>query len=173
MATIQEIEKQAQSFANAREALSTTLAALHDETRATGRKYIARIRNQVATAKERRANLHASIDESAALFVKPRTRVFHGVKCGFTKGKGKVEFDDEPAVIARIRKLLPEDQAELLIKTEESVAKAAVKDLSEEDLKRLGIRVESTGDVVVISDEAGAVDKLVDALLKEYAETKE
>jgi predicted ATPase len=173
MATLQEIEKQAQGYANAREILAATLAALDDETRALRRKYLASIRNQVAKAKEKKAELYASIDGSAALFVKPRTHVFHGVKCGFGKGKGKVEFDDEDAVIARIRKLLPEDQAELLISTKESVSKTAVCDLSGEDLKRLGIRVEGTGDVIVIKDAAGDVDKLVEALLKDDAEASE
>lgn len=171
MATIQEIETKAQSYSTAREALAGVLAALEDETRALRKKYLTRIRGLVATAKERRAELHTLIAESAGLFERPRTRILHGVKCGFSKGKGKVEFDDEQAVIARIRKLLPEDQAELLIKVEESVAKSAVSDLSDEDLKRLGIRVESAGDVVVIKDAAGDVDKLVEALLKDEEAT--
>lgn len=170
MATLNEIEVKAQSYGTAREALAGVLAALDDETRALRKKYLARIRSLVATAKERRADLHTLIAESPALFAKPRTRILHGVKCGFGKGKGKVEFDDEDAVIARIRKLLPEDQVELLISTKENVSKSAVCDLSVEDLKRLGIRVEGTGDVVVIKDAAGDVDKLVEALLKDDAE---
>lgn len=172
MATIQEIEVKAQGYGAAREALAGVLAALDDETRALRKKYLARIRTLVATAKARRAELHDLIAESPALFVKPRTKILHGVRCGFGKGKGKVEFDDEDAVIARIRKLLPEEQAELLISVKESVSKSAVCDLSGDDLKRLGIRVEGTGDVVVIKDAAGEVDKLVEALLKDDAEAE-
>ena len=172
MATMNEIEVKAQAYGAAREALAGVLAALDDETRALRKKYLARIRNLVAKAKEHRAELHALIAESPVLFVKPRTKILHGVKCGFRKGKGKVEFDDEDAVIARIRKLLPEEQAELLISVKESVSKTAVCDLSVEDLKRLGIRVEGTVDVVEIKDAAGEVDKLVEALLKDEAEVE-
>ncbi len=170
MNPMQEIELKAQSYSTAREALAGVLAALDDETRALRKKYLARIRTLVVLAKARRADLHVLIAARPELFTKPRTRILHGVKCGFGKGKGKVEFDDEDAVIARIRKLLPEEQAELLISVKENVSKTAVCDLSVDDLKRLGIRVEGTGDVVVIKDAAGDVDKLVEALLKDDAE---
>ena len=51
MATMQEIETKAQSFAVAREALAGVLAALEDETRDVHKKYLPRIRKLVATAK--------------------------------------------------------------------------------------------------------------------------
>lgn len=170
MATLNEIEMKAQTYAASREALAGTLMALEDETRALKRKYLARIRKLVETAKAQRADLAAAIDASPALFVKPRTQILHGVKCGFAKAKGRIEWDNEEAVVARIRKLLPADQAELLIRVKESVHKPAVYDLAASDLKRLGIRVEGDGDEVVIKDAAGEVDKLVEALLKDETE---
>jgi len=172
MATLQYIEKQAQVYTAAREDLAAVLAALDDETRALRRKYLKSIRELVATAKKHRADLMFSVTESPELFVKPKTRVLHGVKCGYVLAKASVEFDDEDAVIKRIREMLPKGQAELLIRTKENVHKQAVYDLIEEDLKRLGIRVKSAGNVPFVSDASAEVDKLVEALLKDEDEVE-
>ena len=83
------------------------------------------------------------------------------------KKRGKVVIDDESAVIARIRKLLPEEQAELLIRVRESVDRNAVCDLSAADLKRLGIRIADDEEVVIIKSVSSSLDRLVDALLKD------
>lgn len=167
MATLNEIETKARSYSVAREALAGVLMALKDEQRAVNRKYMPRIKKLIEAGNEHRADLAAAIEASPELFVKPRSVIFHGIKCGFMKSKGRIEWDDEAAVIARIRKLLPEAQAELLIRVKEAVHKSAVYDLTAADLKRLGIRVEDDGDAVLIKEVAGDLEKLLDAFLKE------
>lgn len=173
MTTMQEIDRLAQDYAAAREALAGTKMALDEEAAAIKRKYIGRIRKLVETGKERGAALSAAIAASPELFIKPRTVILHGVRLGIMKQRGEIGWDDEQKVIKRIREQLPADQAELLIRVKESVAKAAVYDLTAADLKRLGIRVEGASDVVTIKDAAGDLDKWLDAMLAEEPEEVE
>lgn len=170
MTPMQDIDSKAAEYSAAREALAGAVAVLKEERAALNRKYLPRIRRLVESAKERRAQLSALVEANPGLFERPRTVILHGVKLGYQKAKGRIEWDDEAAVIARIRKLLPRDQAELLIRVRESVHKPGVYDLSAADLKRLGITIEGDGDELVIRDTAGEVDKLVEALLREEPE---
>lgn len=170
MATFNEIDTLALGYSTTVEALAGTRGAYEEEAQALRKKYLPRLRKLAETAKERRAALSAAIGDSPALFVKPRTVIFHGLKLGYQKSKGTIEWDSEAAVIARIRKLLPEDQAELLIRVKESVHKPGVYDLTAGDLKRLGIRIEGDGDEVVIKAALGDLDKWLEALLADEGE---
>ena len=169
MSTLKEIEGKTLKYADARSALAASLAALEDELRQVKRKYLAGIKRQVATAKEARERLHEAVAESPELFVKPRTVTVHGIKVGFQKGKGEIEFDDVDQVVKLIRKHHP-DQFDVLVKTSHKPIKKALANLPAADLKKLGIQVAETGDEVVIKDAAGEVDKLVEALLAEEIE---
>lgn len=170
MATLKELEPLAAKYGTARGELAVLVGALQDEVRGVQRTYLARIKRLVAAAKEAREQLAIEIDKSKELFEKPRTRTLHGVKIGYAKGKGRIVWDDEEKVIARIRAQLPKDQVELLIRETEAVHKPSVYDLVASDLKRLGIRIEGDGDEIVIKDATGEVDKLVEALLAEEPE---
>lgn len=169
MATLKEIESLTKTYADRRGALAGTVGGLNDELEQVKRKYLARIRREVAAAKDAEANLRSAIEGSPELFTKPRTVTVHGVKVGFQKGKGKVVFEDADQVLKLIKKHLG-DQAELLIVTEEKPNKDAIAQLPAADVKRIACSVVGTGDQVVIKDAAGEVDKLVAALLKEDAE---
>lgn len=166
MSDIETIETEALTYANAMNALATEVNALQIAIDDAKRRRLPAIKRLVERAAHSKGRLYKAIAESRALFERPRTQVLHGVKVGYTKAKGKVEIDDEAAVIKRIRRLLPEDQAELLIRTEEHVHKPAVYDLSVDDLKRLGIEVTGSGDQVVIKLLDSDIEKIVDALLK-------
>jgi arsenate reductase-like glutaredoxin family protein len=170
MATMQEIERLTADYAAAYEALAAAVMEHEEAKRELARRALPRIRKLVIAEKERRAALGAAIEASPELFTRPRTVTLHGVRVGYMKAKGRIVWDDEAAVIARIRKLLPEAQAELLIRVKESVHKPAVYDLTAGDLKRLGIQIEGDGDEVLIRSAAGEVDKLIEALLKEAPE---
>lgn len=117
-----------------------------------------------STAAAERA-LREAVAAAPNLFERPRTRVFHGVKCGFRKGRGRVVIEDEEKTIARIRDLLPADQATLLIRVRESVNRNAVADLSVGDCKRLGIVIVQDDDEVVVSPADTDIDRLVTTLL--------
>lgn len=163
--TLDDIEQLAERYAEDRGAVADQVMALQAAIDQAKRAALPAIRQAVCRASESRDRLQAAIEEGKGLFRRPRTRVFSGIRVGLQKSKGKVQFDDEEKVIARIRAQLPKDQAELLIRTKESVHKPGVYDLTAGDLKRLGIRVTDDCDQVVVKPTDDDVDKLVDALL--------
>jgi hypothetical protein len=166
MTSLSEIEKLTKRFSEGRESLSANVRALEDEINAIKKRHLPGIKKLVAVVLERHQWLKDALDESRALFVKPRTMVFHGVKIGFQKAKGKISWADDDQVVKLIKKHFP-DQADVLIKTVEKPVKDALQQLTAADLKRIGVTVEETGDVVVIKGTDSEIDKFVDALLKE------
>lgn len=172
MATMQEIEVQTKRFSEARTDLATYVAALEDEKRNLVRKYLAGIKRRVAAAKVEREALHVMIAESPELFEKPRSQAFHGVRVGYRKGNGKIEFDDAGRVIELIRKHF-KSEFETLVKVTYKPDKEALEKLDAADLKKLGITVADTGDVVFIKEAASDVDRLVKALLEDESEEGE
>lgn len=169
MATMAQIEDAAKRYAAARGILAEICGAFNLDLVQAKAKYVGKLKRAVAVAKEREAELAGMLEESGELFVRPKTVVFHGVKVGFQKAKGKLEFDDPDQVLKLIRKHFPE-QADVLINTKETPAKEALAQLSAAELKRLGITVVDSGDQVVIKDTTSEVDKMVEALLKDEAE---
>ena len=172
MTSLTEIELSTKSYADAREELTKVVNRVNQLQEKIHARYLRDIKRLLAKAAERQVKLAALIEGSPTLFTKPRTLIVHGIKIGFRKGKGGIEWDDDAQVVKLIKKLFPE-QADLLIHTEETPVKNALSELPAADLKRLGITVEDTGDVVVIKPVDSAVDKIVKALLKNATEEKE
>ena len=170
MATLGDIERLTREFADARERLSVTVRTLEYKIEALKRQYLPGIKKQVGLAQEKKADLAAVIGDNPDLFVKPRTIVISGIKVGFEKGKGSLDWESSEVVVKLIRKHFP-GEADILIKTKETPRKKALSSLSVGDLKRIGVTVEETGDVVVIRPTDSEVDKLVDALLRDSDET--
>lgn len=172
MSDLDTISKRAESFAAARALLAERVTALNDGMTELRRQHIAGIRRALNKAAEAEAELRELVQANQAAFAKPRTRVFSGVKVGFVKGKGVLNIPDAAAVIARIKKHLP-DQADILINTTEKPVKDALAQLDGADLKKLGVTITDAGDQVVIKPVDSEVDKMVDALLKDAAGTGE
>lgn len=164
-ATLQDIESACRAARAARDILTERAHALQDEIAALQRRKLPGIRSAVAAVAEEDAALMALLQSAPGLFVKPRSVVLSGLQVGYTKGKGTIDFGDVAQTIKLIRKHLP-DQADALIKVKETPIKAAIKNLPGGDLKKIGVTVQATGDVVFISDATDSVDKLVAALLK-------
>jgi hypothetical protein len=165
LATMAAIESLAAKYSERRARIYERIMELELEIERLKRSALPAIKADVGHAIAARDELRTAIEGSAELFVRPRTRVFSGIRVGFGTTGSKVEFDDEAEVIKRIRERLPANQAELLIRRRESVHKPAVYDLEDADLRRLGIRVTGGDDTVVIKPQDGDVAKLVDALL--------
>lgn len=169
MSTLNEIESRAKLYADARENLAGIVANLNAGIEALKRQAMPDIKRAIARAATHHDSLRALIEACPELFAKPRSRTLHGIKLGFQKGKGKIEFDDPDQVVRLIKKYFP-DQADVLIVTAEKPAKDALNQLTAAELKKLGINVVEGGDAVFIKPADSAVDKLVDALLKEATE---
>lgn len=159
------IEALAEGYAQRRHALADLLNQIDAEQRAIITRRLRDVRLALADAAAAEDALRNAIEAAPELFEKPRTRVLHGVKVGYQKGKGKVEIPDEAKTIRYIREKLPTDQAELMIRVTEKVERRAVMDLTAADLKRLGIRIIESGDQIVIKPVDSQVDKLIKALL--------
>ena len=171
MNQLTDIEKRAKAFADARLETAGIVTVLNTAIEELKRYNLPALKRSIAKVAERHENLKAIIDANPQFFVRPKTLVFHGVKLGFAKGKGGIQFDDSEQVVKLIRKHLPE-QADVLIITKETPAKDALAQLTAAELKKIGCTVVNTGEQVVIKPADSAVDKLVDALIKGATETE-
>lgn len=171
MATLAEIEKATKLYADHRELLALRVEDLHTGIEELKRTALPGIKQAAADAANANAALKSLIDDSRALFVKPRSLIISNIRVGLQKGKGGIDYDDEVTVIRLIRKHLPPEQHELLIKTIEKIIKKAVAELDVSTLKKIGITVQGTGDMVLIKPVDSDVDKIVNAMLKETGDT--
>lgn len=166
--TLSSIEYECRLYAQAREALASEVTALNDELEKLKRAKMARIKALVARAAERHAGLKATIEDAPGLFVKPRTVQFHGIKVGYQKGRGGLAIHDEELTLKKINSVL--DCPENYIRTVEKPNKEALEQLPAADLKKLGIEIINATDEIVIKPTDSAVDKIVNALLKDATE---
>jgi hypothetical protein len=160
-----EIDQAAKALRQARDTLSERAGTLHDEMEAAKRKAMRGLRASVAATAQAQAELLAAIAAAPEHFTKPRSVVLHGIKLGFAKGKGRIDWEDDEQVVRLVRKHLPE-QFDVLVKTTETPVKAALNSLSVAELKKIGVTAEDSGDVAFAKDTTAEVDKLVKALLK-------
>lgn len=169
MSSMQEIEKLSSTFAARREALAGAMLAFQEDQSAVQRKHFGRLRRLAIGMKLAEAELKAAIGEAPELFARPRTVIFHGIRVGLAKGRGKIEWDDDARVVKLIRRHCA-DQVELLIKVTEKPLKEGLAQLSVEELKKLGVTVESTGDVVFVKPVDSEIDKALKALIQKLLE---
>lgn len=162
--TLDDVLKHARAYARARETLQTIVDQIHDEQRRAVRHHRRRLADAVARTSAARDVLSAAVDGNHGLFEKPRTQTADGITFGLRKQPGAVTMADEAKVVARIRKHLPEREADL-VQVKETVVKAAVKKLSARDLARIGVSLGAAEDEVVIKAATDDLDKLVAALM--------
>lgn len=167
MTTLANLEMLCVLYAHEREQLRMRVAGLQAAINILKDDALPSIRTAVGEARAAREMLQSALGESAGLFDKPKTRIFSGIKIGYRKDPGVIEIPDEAKTIALIRASVPKAQADLLIRTRESVDKKACGDLTVDDIKRLGMRVSKDNDVPVLKPVDGEVDKLVAALLND------
>lgn len=162
--TMKEIEDLTKDFADKRaalahemETLEGAIARLKDSRRAAIRELV----GDLATSHSR---LELAVEDSPALFKRPKTHILHGIKVGFRKEPGKVSFENAGQVVKLIRKHLAE-LADTLIKTTETPVKSALAQLSGAELKKIGATITDSSDAVLIKPADSEIDKWIDALL--------
>lgn len=162
---IGDIEVLAKAYADRRALLSERLTALERDLNAIKSKHMKELKRHVTLTAECQTELANAIDASPDLFDKPKTRILHGIKVGFRKGKGKIEWEDDAQLVALIKKKFP-DFADGLIITTEVPSATGLQDLDASELRKLGVTVEEAGEQVVVKAVDSDVEKLVKALLK-------
>lgn len=172
MSTLNEIEKATKSYAEAGDNLAQIQEELDVELDKIVRNFLPRIKRAAAAVAEKESTLESLIEDSKELFVKPKTISLFGIKVGFQKSKNKIDWDDDQLVVKLIRKHLPEI-AETLIITNEKPSKAALQNLEEKDLKKIGIWTEHGEDRVFIKAAASAIEKIVRKFVQEKRESLE
>jgi hypothetical protein len=165
MTHMNDIERACKQARDCRLVLQVRAEALQEEIAAAQKRKLPGIRTAVAAVAKADAELLALLQAAPQLFAKPKSQVFHGLRVGYKKATGAIEFDDAGQVVKLIRKHFPE-RFEDLVKVKETPIKDALKNLTGAELQKLGIKIHSDGEVVFLADALDGVDKLVKALLK-------
>jgi len=167
---LQPLEVRARLLTEARTALAAEVTELQDQIERLRRQHMPRIRELVARAANHTNTLQAMVAERRECFVKPKTVVLHGIKCGFEKQKGALHIQDADRTCELVLKHMPERYEELVIISPKP-RKSALALLPSTDLRRLGITIVDATDQVVVRPVDTEVDKIVNALLASAVET--
>jgi len=166
-----DFDKLAQDLAAARMMLRERVGELKRLREELEKRHLPAIRKWAANAAEKRDTLRQAIKDSPEYFAKPKTRIMHDIKFGYRKEKGEIFIGDEDKAVMLIKKHLGE-QADILIRSKETVVKSALAQIPAADLKRIGVTVENDTDEVFIKEVDSEIDRIVNALLAAY-ETEE
>ncbi len=165
MATMQDIEQETLEYAGAKRRLDEVMTEFRKEADELKASYAADIRKAMSRVTTRHADLYREIAENRDLFGKPRTQEFDGIVIGLKKGRGRLEITDEEQAITVIEEDFAK-LAKLLIKTEKSLVKEAVKKLPEETLAAIGAAIVGKEDRIIIEDVDSQLDKVLSSVLK-------
>ena len=172
-AALIDLDKAAKAHRTARDVVDLRVSELDAEIADLYRRKLPGIRTALAAAQTTQDAAVAAVLRHPEMFPqKKRTMVLRGIKLGFTKGGGRVEWEAEDAtLIERIEKMFKGDDTTLalLINTTKTPSKDALKQLEADVLAKLGVTVEGVGDFVVVSDSDSAAKKLVKRILKDGA----
>ena len=161
--TLDDIAALAKRYAAARDATNEVRSDLAQRVRKALHSRQRALRSRIAEEEVARDALEAAIEAAPGLFEKPRTRAVDGIKFGIRKQPGRIAFADEAAVIAAIRRKLP-DRADALIRTKEGVDRTALRRLTAAELAMLGVSIADPVDEVTISLAASDTDRLAEAI---------
>lgn len=160
-----DVETRTKRFSDARSHVTEYVSELQAELETIKRQAMPRLKELVARAAQREAELRTLLESAPQLFTDPKTQTFYGIKVGFRKGSGAIDWTDDAELVARLKKVLGEESAGYIRTTEKPIARA-LGTLDAGTLKKLGCTVEATGDVVVIKATDSEIEKIVNALLK-------
>lgn len=163
--SLEEIAALARAYADARRELADKVEQVRAARRKATRPHRRGLSARTADTSGARDELRAAIRANPDLFAKPRTRTLEGVKVGYRKQPGKI-VADETRAIARIRKLFPEREAEL-VRVKESLDRAAVRKLDARSMAAIGVSIADVDDEIVIATASDDIDRLVEAMLDE------
>lgn len=150
------------------QAAAALASEMENELSQIRRRYLPKIRSVVNKCADAQVALQNGIvDSDATLWEKKKTMTQGVVKFGWRKQKGKVEIDNEPDCINRLRRALGDTVAAQYINTKETVAKEAVRKLTVAQATAAGIKIDADVDEVTIKNNSGEALKTLEAIFKD------
>jgi hypothetical protein len=162
---MQDIEQKTRQFAMEKRSLDDLMNELTLEAESLKKRYTGKLRLAMNNVSRQHEDLYRMIRDNPALFDKPRLQLIDGIRVGIKAGKGTLQIEDEDITIKLIKKILP-DQKDILIKTTEEPAKAAIKKLDEKSMKSINVSIVGKEDHVVIEEADTQLNKILSSLLK-------
>jgi len=162
-----DLDRLTKAYADRRAVLAGRLTALEQALEAVKRQHLKDVKRHVALTAECELDLRNAIDAAPALFDKPKTRILHGIKIGYRKGVGGLDWDDDADVVAKIEKYFDDlEEAERYLIVKKKPSAEALEALDASTLKKFGVVVVETGEQVIVKAVESDVEKLVKLLLK-------
>lgn len=162
--TLESIETLAGDLADKRERLAEAVRAAQAEIDAVRSRVMPRLRRRIAAVATAETALRKAVIDGAEHFVKPRTRVFHGFRVGWRKGKPVLVMSDPEKVVELIDKHLA-NQVDTLIAETRKPVKSALAQLDARTLKKIGVRISDGVDEPVVEPTDRDIEGLTKALL--------
>ncbi len=167
--TLADIRAAAERLAKTHLEMTVRAKAQEEEIAALVAPVAERHRPGLETAAEARARAHealmAMLEAAPALFEsKKRSLSVDGVRAGYRKAEDTIDWDDDAQVVARIRSLIP-DQEALLVRTVENLVVDAVAQLDATTQRKIGVRRVPGIDQPFVTIGESDVDKLVKTIL--------
>ena len=164
------IESLAGRLSAKRAALAETVAGAQAEIDEVRARVLPVLRARIAAVSKAEAKLRKALIDGADQFQNPRTRIMHGLRVGWRKGRPVLTFSDPDAVVALIDRRLSEE-APTLVKETRKPVKSALAKLEPRTLKMIGVRIADGVDEPVIEPTDGDIERMTKALLSSMNET--
>lgn len=134
------------------------ISEMQQKMNAVRATYEAFLLEEIADAEKVRAEIKVLTAQNKGLFHDPKSHVFHGIKVGFRKSEATYEVAKK--TLALIKELCTTDVINLLIKTKETINKAALKGLDSDTLKQLKVRIVEGADEVIVQPQDDVLEKV-------------
>lgn len=170
MTTLQDIQKRAAALSEYRDMLSALFLTLQSELDTVKNGSLGEIRRVARQVAREHNELVAVIRANPGLFEKPRTYVVDGIKFGMQASQGSLEWADDDKVCERILSLaaagdIPGDQVDLLVTVSKKPVASAIRQLSPDLRRRIGVRLEGDGDQPLIKSVDSNIEKAVTSVI--------
>jgi hypothetical protein len=166
MTDIQTIETAARLYADEVKKLAAAIDHMESEIAEVKARYDGTIAALVNSVQASYNDVYRYVSDAPAQFVKPRTLTFdNAVKVGYQKERDKYTYDDDDSLAARILENLP-IQHKNLVKTKVSIAREALKGLTEGELRLIGVTHIPGSDAPVVKLLLPDVEKFIERYLK-------
>jgi len=171
MTTLTEMLNLAEALGSSAESIRKQFDAMERQVNAIRTEFLNRMMPVSTRFMHQKAELETVIEKNPQHFRQPRTIEVNGVKFGMKAAKGKIVINDPEATLEKVNILL-KDKKEFLVEKKETLLKNGLAQLSELEMKAIGVsREEDNPDAVFI--QIKSVDKDIPVLRKMIEENKE